>query len=79
MGYTYKVIPFQGKVKPKQGPDVVAAQLESAIGQMSENGWEFVEVATVYIEVKPGCIGSLLGRDSDYIRYDQIVFRRAAA
>jgi len=34
-------------------------------------------LADVNIEAKPGCLAALLGAKTAYIRFDQIVFRRA--
>ena len=67
-----------GVVKSGESADQVAAQLESLINEHAAQGWEFDQIGSVNIEVKPGCIGGLLGRDSDYVRYDQVIFRRSA-
>ena len=76
--YNYKVAPFMGVVKSGGSANEVATQLETLIGQHTVDGWEFYQLGAVNIEVKPGCIGGLLGRESDYVRYDQAIFRRSA-
>ena len=77
--YTYKVVPFMGTVKSGQSASTVASQLETVIAQYAVDGWDFYQLGAVNIEVKPGCIGGLLGKESDYVRYDQVIFRKNAA
>ena len=77
MEYEYRVVPFIGFTKGKLSPGGVAAQLESEINRGSEGNWEFYQLKDVNIEVSPGCLGSLLGAKTQYIRYDQIIFRRS--
>jgi len=76
--YKYKTVAFMGVLKSSQGASEVASQLESLINENAAEGWEFYQLGSVNIEVKPGCLAGFLGRDSDYVRYDQIIFRRAA-
>lgn len=72
--YEYHVVPFLGKIKGEKGN--VSSQLEQTINQETNQGWEFVTLNSVNIEVKPGCLGSLLGKDVTYQRSDQLIFRR---
>lgn len=72
--YEYHVVPFLGKIKGEQGN--VSTQLEQKINNEAQNGWEFVTLNSVNIEVKPGCFGSLLGKDITYQRSDQLIFRK---
>ncbi len=76
--YHYKVAPFMGVVESGQKASDVANQLEHIINQHAAQGWEFHQLNEVSIEVKPGCLGKLLGRESDYTRYDQLIFRKPA-
>jgi hypothetical protein len=78
MAYTYKVAPFIGKIKSNQSAAEVSAQLESLINSHAAQGWEFVELGNVNIEVRPGCLAGLFGAKESYIRFDQIVFRKPA-
>jgi hypothetical protein len=77
-GFEYKVVPFVGKIKGSGSAGDVSAQLQSIINEVAATGWELVTMADVGIEVSPGCIGKLFGKDSDYLRYDQLIFRRPA-
>lgn len=76
MSYEYKVVPFIGSTKGKQGPDVVAGQLTTLINHEAAAGWELYQMGDVNIEVQPGCLAGLLGRHASYMRFDQLVFRR---
>ena len=73
--YQYKVVPFIGKVSAKQGASDVAQQLQGIINQHADQGWEFHTFNDVNIEVASGCLGGLLGAKSEYMRFDQLVFR----
>lgn len=75
--YQYSVVPFIGKIKGKQSAQDVAQQLQAVINDQAEKGWEFVGLADVNIEVQPGCLGALLGGKNTYLRFDQVVFRKA--
>ncbi len=78
---SYKVLPFIGQVKSgffsSDNAGTVAQQLQAAIEQQTNAGWEFHTFAKVDIEVKPGCIGALLGGRTSTITFDQLVFRRS--
>ena len=77
-GYQYMVVPFQGQVKTGDTAAAVSAQLASVINHYAGQGWEFYTISDVNIEVKPGCIAGLLGAKTEYVRYDQVIFRRLA-
>lgn len=78
MKYTYFVAPFKGSISSGQRAEDVAKQLQDLINHYESHGWEFVETASVDIEVKPGCLGALLGAKVQYVRHDQVIFRKAA-
>jgi hypothetical protein len=75
MAYRYKVIPFIGQSKGRVSPSEVASQLQAAISEHAVDGWEFYQLADVNIEVAPGCIAALLGANTQYMRFDQLIFR----
>jgi hypothetical protein len=75
MPYTYKVVPFIGRNRGALSASDVAQQLETAICQHASDGWEFVQLSDVNIEVQPGCLGGLLGAKVEYARIDQLIFR----
>lgn len=72
----YRVMPFIGQVKEKRAAEETAQQLQWVINEQAANGWEFVQLTDVNIEIQPGCLAGLLGAQASYMRFDQIVFRR---
>lgn len=81
MASQYAVVPFIGTIKTgffsNDNARTVSDQLQAVINDHAKKGWEFVSVEKVDIEVKPGCLGSLLGQRASYISFDQVVFRAA--
>ncbi|MHB8521891.1 MAG: DUF4177 domain-containing protein [Limisphaerales bacterium] len=82
MKYEYKVIPFIGKLKSGRFGSLedageVSKQLEAVISQQASQGWEFVTLNDVNIEIKPGCLAGLFGSKTAYMPFDQVIFRRA--
>jgi hypothetical protein len=75
VGYRYKVIPFIGQSKGSVSPAGVARQLESVISEHAVDGWEFYQLSDVNIEVQPGCLAGLFGANTQYMRFDQVIFR----
>lgn len=74
--YEYKVVPFTGSVKSSASNSEVSSQLETVIEREATDGWEFYQLNNVNVEVKPGCLGSLLGGQVSYQQIDQVIFRR---
>ena len=78
--YQYLVVPFIGRLKSGlfsvQDAGVVSQQLGALINQYAAQGWEFTAFNDVNIEIKPGCLASLLGRKTEFMPFDQVVFRR---
>ena len=81
MKYEYTVVPFIGKLKSGlfgsvQDAGDVSKQLEDVICQHASQGWEFVALNDVNIEIKPGCLAGLFGSKVAYMPFDQVIFRR---
>jgi len=76
MSHKYRVLPFIGKIKGNQSADAVSAQLESLINDGAKNGFEFVQLGSVNIEIKPGFFAGLFGAKTDYTRFDMAVFKQ---
>lgn len=72
----YRVLPFIGKIKGNQSATSVSNQLEDLLNQGVKEGWEFVQINNVNIEVQPGCIAALFGAKANYVRFDMAVFRQ---
>jgi hypothetical protein len=79
MPYTYKVVPFIGRSRGTLSASDVAQQLETTISQQASDGWEFVQLSDVNIEVQPGCLAGLFGAKVEYARFDQLIFRGDSA
>ncbi|MGH7596511.1 MAG: DUF4177 domain-containing protein [bacterium] len=80
MAYEYKMvqIPQDVTVKMKeQRGNEAAAYLESIANSKTAEGWEFYRVDEVGVMARPGCLGSLFGRQAEYTLYYVITFRRS--
>ena len=75
--YQYRAVPFIGRIKGSGSADQVSAQLQNIIDVHARDGWEFHSLGNVNIEVRPGCLGAIVGAKVSYIRYDQLVFQRS--
>ena len=74
--YIYKVIPFIGSIKKKQNAGHVSDQLQDIINEQAGLGFEFHSIGEVSIAVDQGCLASLLGRGTEYTKFDQLFFRK---
>lgn len=78
--YDYKCVPFIASVKgglfSKDNAGTISSQLESVTNTTALGGWEFYGVYQVQTLVKPGCLGSLLGKEEVAIPYDVVTFRK---
>lgn len=72
----YHVVPFVGQIKSSGSVNEVSKQLENLIQHYADKGWEFYSLDNVDIEVRPGCIGALLGAKAQYITYNQVILRK---
>lgn len=79
LAYRYTVYPFVGRIKTgffsTDNAATVSEQLKRVINDHATEGWEFVSVEKIDIDVQPGCLGSLFGQKASSIAFDQIVFR----
>lgn len=57
----------------------MAEQLQQAIQEHVDAGWEFVGVEQIQMEINPGCLAALLGARSNVTPMDQLVFRMSKA
>lgn len=79
--HEYRVVPFRATAKTQdaRGAAQVAEQLQHAIQEHVNAGWEFVRVEQVQMQINPGCIAALLGARANVVPLDQIVFRMPKA
>ncbi|HVZ39430.1 MAG TPA: hypothetical protein VHI13_09145 [Candidatus Kapabacteria bacterium] len=76
--FEYRVVPFSGTIKGRGSVGDVSMQLQDEINRQAHEGWEFYQLGSVNIEVKPGCLGGMLGASTFFFPHNQIVFRREA-
>lgn len=74
--YQYLTTSFQGQLKSGQSVQDVSLQLQNLINHYASQGWEFCELGSVSIAVSPGCLASLMGNSTTYVRHDQVIFRK---
>lgn len=74
--YTYTVVPFIGQINRKQKAIHVSEQLQEVINEQAKRGLEFHSLGEVSIAINQGCLAGLLGRGTEYAKFDQLVFRR---
>ena len=79
MSFVYKMIQVPPTIavqaKTHQGNEA-ALYLESVVNQMANDGWEFMRVDAVGVQVNPGCIMSLLGQRTTETTYYVVTFRK---
>lgn len=66
----YKVVPFNANIDMNSGANAAAAQLESLIVQMANQGYEFVDMESIptFVAGSSGCfgIGAVPSTSRDY-------------
>ena len=73
----YRVVPFKANIKEGGSVFEAGEQLEKSLNTEHAEGWEYVKMEQVSIAVQPaGCLGAFLGRGSQTVTYDYIVYRR---
>ena len=79
--YQYKMVqvPPNIEVQAKQHRgNEAAAYLEGVVNSLAKEGWEFYRIDAIGVNVKPGCVASLLGQKEVLSTYYVITFRKAA-
>ncbi|MFW6174790.1 MAG: DUF4177 domain-containing protein [Chloroflexota bacterium] len=67
MPYQYRMIQIPPNVSV-QGSDqrtAVASYLQQLANEQAREGWEFQRVDAIGVQVNPGCLGGLIGRQSE--------------
>lgn len=73
--YEYKVVSGNISVNHSK-KETLEGVVENMLNTMQAEGWEFYSQGTTSEVIPPGCLGSLLGRETT-IRYHQtFIFRR---
>lgn len=76
--YRYRMIqvPPTIPVSKSQQGTAAAEYMESVVNEQAAEGWEFYRVDQVGVDVKPGCLSSILGRQSATVTYYVLTFRQ---
>ncbi|MEI9918556.1 MAG: hypothetical protein WDO14_07115 [Bacteroidota bacterium] len=79
--YTYKVDYFHCNVTASDisnntAGTKVAQQVEEKINAYMNQGFELYQQFNTVVEVKPGCLASLMGKTVDYVTITTTVFRK---
>jgi len=80
--YQYKMVqvPPNIEVQAKQHKgNEAAAYLEGVVNTHARDGWEFYRVDAIGVNVRPGCLGVLLGQKEAFSTYYVITLRKSAA
>ena len=77
--YEYKCVPgpigISGNIGKNTHKEAVALY-ENLINANASEGWEFVQIDSIESELKPGCLGGLLGQKADRAIIKLLVFKR---
>ena len=71
-----RTVPFRAEVSSKISPQAIAQQFESILNKGLDDGWEYVSVNDVNVEIASGCFGALMGSGKSYTTYDVITFEK---
>jgi hypothetical protein len=79
MQYEYSMVQVPPNIEIKRKEYVgneAAFYLQSVTNERATQGWEFYRVDTIGVQVKPGCLGALLGQRTMFSNFYVITFRR---
>jgi len=54
----------------------IATQLNKAVSAFEAKGYEFLRIDTIHVDIRPGCIMALFGKQTEYHPYEFLVFRK---
>jgi hypothetical protein len=79
-GYDYRVVPLSITTESVGSEAHVAAErVGRVVAQMAAEGWDFYRIDAVGVEVRPGCLGAILGQTSAERSCSLAIFRRPSA
>jgi hypothetical protein len=72
-----KVVPFVPHVTDVNPAGSAAAELQSIINQMQNQGWEFVSLSSLQTSVKPtGCNSAQSKGQSTIVNFQLLIFKK---
>jgi hypothetical protein len=75
--WKYIVVPIRPGVEEGASCEMAAGLAQKTINSHAGQGWEFVELSSMQVDVKPGCLGMLFGRKHEIEVMSVAVFRRS--
>ena len=70
-------VPFICQVKfGEKNMDGIARQLNETVSIFEARGYEFLRIDTIHVDIRPGCIMALFGKQIEYHPYEFLVFRK---
>ena len=54
----------------------IATHLNKAVSAFEAKGYEFLRIDTIHVDIRPGCIMALFGKQTEYHPYEFLVFRK---
>ena len=78
--YEYRMVQIPPSITVKQAfGNEAAIYLQSIVNDQASQGWEFIRVDTIGINVPPGCLVGLFGGQTTTRQYYVVTFRRDGA
>tara|TARA_Y100000589_G_scaffold109355_1_gene103902 strand:+ start:1315 stop:1593 length:279 start_codon:yes stop_codon:yes gene_type:complete len=59
--------------------DEIGNDLTRTAEAYEAQGYEFLRIETIHIDVSPGCIGALIGKGKEYHPFDYLVFKKSSS
>jgi hypothetical protein len=67
---------YDGRTSNK-ATDNLGNELSVIVSKYESEGYEYLRIETIHIDVSPGCLGTLMGKGKEYHPYDYLVFKKA--
>ena len=59
--------------------DEIGNDLTRTAEAYEAQGYEFLRIETIHVDVSPGCIGALIGKGKEYHPFDYLVFKKSSS
>jgi len=73
-------VPFTPQVSlGSSSMNEISRELRDTVSEYEAKGFEFMRIDTVHVDIRPGCIMAMFGKQSEYHPYEFLVFRKKAS
>jgi len=73
-------VPFTPQVSlGSSSMNVISRELRDTVSEYEAKGFEFMRIDTVHVDIRPGCIMAMFGKQTEYHPYEFLVFRKKAS